>query len=216
MEHIQIVLNLLRENLLYGKWSKCEFLKPKMELLGHVVSEDRIQVDPKKVQAVKDWKPLKNVHDVRCFLGMCNYYRRFIERYAHIVAPITKLLRKDTKWKWTESQQKAFDILKERLVAAPVLRKPDFSIPFILTTDASDRMIGAVLSQKDEMGDRPVAYESRRMTKAEENYPIHEKEMLAIIHALKIWRVYLEGQKFRVNTDHKSLIYWQTQPIMSS
>ena len=93
------------------------------------------------------------------------------------------------------------------MVAAFILRKSNFDIPFILTTDASDTMIGAVLSQKDELGDRPVAYESRRMIKAEENYPIHEKEMLAIIHALKVWRVYLEGQKFLVKMDHKSLTY---------
>ena len=97
LEHLKIVLDLLRQNKLYGKMSKCKFLKPQMELLGHVVSQDGIQVDPKKVQVVKEWKASKNVHEVRCFLGMCNYYRRFIERYAHIVASITKLLKKKSK-----------------------------------------------------------------------------------------------------------------------
>ena len=95
------------------------------------------------------------------------------------------------------------------------MKKPDFKLPFILTTDASDTAIGQVLSQDDRNGERPVTYESRRMTAAEINYPIHEKEMLAVIHALKVWRVYLEGQKFKVITDHKSLTYWQTQPVVS-
>jgi len=153
LEHLKIVLDILRDAKLYGKMSKSEFFKTEMEFLGHIVTRDGIKVDPHKVQVVRDWKTSKNIHDVRSFLGMCNYYRKFIEQYAHIIGPLTKLLRKNVNWEWTESQEKAFNNLKAILVTAPVLRKPDFKLPFILTTDASDTAIGQVLSQDDRNGE---------------------------------------------------------------
>jgi len=215
LEHLHKVLEILRRNKLYGKLSKCEFFKRDMEFLGHIVSQEGIKVDPKKTKVVEEWLTPKTIHDVRSFLGMTNYYRKFIQDYAQIIGPLTKLLRKDVNWEWKHDQKKAFAQLKNKLISAPVLRKPDFQLSFTLTTDASDVAIGQVLSQDDGKGSRPVAYELRRMTAAEMNYPIHEKELLAIIHGLKVWRVYLEGQHFKIVTDHKSLIYLQSQPTLS-
>jgi len=215
LTHLRKVLEQLRKNKLYGKLSKCSFFQKEMEFLGHVISAQGIQVDPKKTQAIDEWVQPKTVTELRSFLGLANYYRKFVKDYAKITGPLTTLLRKDSKMDWQEAQEIAFQTLKKALVTAPVLRSPDFSLPFVVTTDASDFAIGQVLTQDDGTGAKPVAYESRKLTPAELNYPIHEKEMLAIIHALKIWRIYLEGQHFTVITDHKSLCYFKTQPTLS-
>ena len=172
-------------------------------------------MDPKKTEAVENWPTPQSVHELRFFLGLANYYRKFVKDFAKITRPMTKLLHKDETFKWTSDQEEAFQTLKKKLVTAPVLRTPDFDLEFIVTTDASDYAIGQVLSQDDGHGSRPVAYESRKLTPAELNYPIHEKELLAIVHALKIWRVYLEGHHFKIITDHRSLVYFNTQPTLS-
>jgi hypothetical protein len=215
LTHLRTVLERLREHKLYGKLSKCSFLQKEMEFLGHVISGQGIQVDPKKTRAIEEWIQPKMVTELRSFLGLANYYRKFVKDYAKITGPLTMLLRKDSKMDWQEAQELAFQTLKKALVTAPVLRSPNFKLPFLVTTDASDFAIGQVLTQDDGTGTRPVAYESRKLTAAELNYPIHEKEMLAIIHALKVWRIYLEGQHFTVISDHKSLCYFETQPTLS-
>jgi hypothetical protein len=206
-EHLRQVFEILRREKLYCKKSKCEFLKTSVEYLGHVISDQGIQVDPKKVESIVNWPVPKDVSALRSFLGLANYYRRFIQDYAKYTEPLNKLLRKDSEYLWNEDCQGAMDFLKEKLSSAPILRSADHSLPFQVTTDASDYAVGAVLSQEG----RPVAYESRQMSPAEKNYAVHEKELLAIVHALKTWRHYLEGQEFDVITDHQSLRYLQTQ-----
>ena len=171
--------------------------------------------DQSKVQAVRDWKIPETVHDIRSFLGLAGYYRRFIPQFARIAAPLTELTKKTVPWRWSLSEGEAFNALKDALLSAPVLQLADAKKEYTVTCDASDHAVGAVLSQKYEDGEHPVAYESRKMNSAEMNYPTHERELLAVIHALRTWRHYLAGQKFSVVTDHYSLQYLKTQPQLS-
>src|SRR6266511_2123677 len=215
LQHLHHVLQTLRKHHLYAKFSKCEIFKQKVEYLGHYISSEGISVDLRKVNAVKEWPMPSNVSELRSFLGLTSYYRKFIKSFSIIAAPLTMLLHKDQPYKWNEAQQLAFDELKRQLTSAPILLLPDPTKPFTVTTDASDIAIGAVLSQDQGRGDQPVAYESRKLSPAEQNYPVHEKELLAIVHAIKLWRTYLEGQKFTVITDHASLEYIKTQANLS-
>ena len=214
-EHVRIVLEILRQHQLYAKKEKCELFQTRVEYLGHYISADGIEVDDKKVQAIKDWITPANLTELRSFLGLANYYRRFVKQFSTIAAPLTELLQKNVPYLWKKEQEDAFQALKERLTTAPVLLIPDPEKPFIVTTDASDIAIGAVLSQSNERKDQPIAFESRKLSPAEKNYPTHEKELLAVIHAIKIWRSYLVGQKFTVITDHAALAYIQTQSHLS-
>ena len=151
------------------------------------------------------------MHDVRSFLGLCNYFRKFIDHYSGKAVPLTNLTKKSVGWNWTGSCQDSFEILKRPLIEAPLLRTPDESKPYDVITDASDYGLGAVLLQEGH----PVAFESRKLSSAELNYTVTEKEMLAVVHALRVWRCYLEGAKFTVYTDHVSNTYFQTQPSLS-
>jgi deoxyuridine 5'-triphosphate nucleotidohydrolase len=214
-QHIQQVLGILREHKLYAKESKCEFAAKEVEYLGHLLGEHGIRPDPKKVQAVQEWPRPTSPHDIMSFLGLANFYRKYIAHFAQTAAPLTDLLVHDRSFQWTDKEQKAFEQLKQDLTSAPVLLVPNPNLPFIVNTDASGVAIGAVLSQDTEKGRQPVAYESRKLNAAEQNYAVHEKETLAIIHALKTWRVYLLGRKFTVITDHQSLQYLQSQPHLS-
>src|SRR5579863_2145274 len=182
--HIRKVLDILRRHKLYAKIKKCDFITEKVEYTGHYITPNGIMVDPRKIEAVQQWPTPKNVPEVQTFLGLANYYRKFVEKFSAIASPLTTLLYKDKDFEWTEEQQKAFEILKEKLTTALVLAIPDSAKPFTITTDASDYAIGAVLSQDLGKSDQPIAYELRKMTTAELNYPIHEKELLAIIHAI--------------------------------
>jgi hypothetical protein len=215
VEHLEKVLATLKKHQLYAQPEKCEFGVKLTSFLGHRVSAEGISVEEDKVKAVSDWPTLKNDRDVRSYLGLCNYYRRFIRGFARIAAPLTKLLRKDKEFTWDEKERNAFNELKKRLTSAPVLRIPDPDLPYQLETDASDFAVGAVLQQNDGDGWKPVAFHSRRLSNAEENYPTHEKELLAIISALKAFRIYLDGRPFTVLTDHASLQHFQDQPILS-
>ena len=141
------------------------------------------------------------------FLGMCNYYSKFVSNFANTAAPLYKLLQKDTPWIWTSAQQIAFDKLKYALTHAPVLALPNFDQPFEMETDASDVAVGSVLTQQSRL----VAYFSKSLTTAEHNYPVHDRELLAIILCCKRWRPYLDGQRTTVYTDHKPLIHLQSQ-----
>ena len=172
-------------------------------------------MDPRKISTIKDWPAPTNVSEVRSFLGLASYYRKFVPGFSAVATPLTSLLYKDKHFQWTPSEQEAFNTLKERLTTAPVLLLPDPNKPFTITTDASDFTIGAVLTQDQGKGEQPVAYESRKLSPAEQNYPIHEKELLAIVHAIRLWRMYLEGRRFTVITDHASLEYIKTQNNLS-
>lgn len=214
--HLREVLKLLRDNQLYAKWEKCELFRDQVEYLGHIICKDGIATDPAKIRAVTAWPQLRNVSDVRSFLGFVNYYRRFVSGHAAIATPLTNLLRQDQPFLWTEEAQRAFDRLKLALTTAPVLRIADPTLPFRIETDASGYAIGAALLQQDaDKHWHPVAYESRKMAPAERNYPVHEQELLALIHVLKIWRHYLYGSPFEAHTDHRTLQHFQDQPNLS-
>ncbi|KAM0727554.1 Retrovirus-related Pol polyprotein from transposon 17.6 [Formica fusca] len=185
---------------------KCEFLRKEVIYLGHIISEDGISPDPSKLTAIKEFPTPKKVKDILSFIGLAGYYRKFIEDFSRIAKPLTKLTKKTEKFEWTMEQQNAFEILKEKLMTTPVLKYPDFTQEFIVTTDASDYAIGAVLSQGKVGNDRPIAYASRVLSRAEQNYNTTEKELLAIVWAVKHFRPYVYG-RFKIVTDHKPLIW---------
>ncbi|GJP80063.1 hypothetical protein CLOP_g10298 [Closterium sp. NIES-67] len=212
---LEAVFQRLQQHRLITKGSKCEFLKQELEFLGHVISTEGIRIDPKKLWAIQEWKPPTNLQQLQSFLGFVNYVRRFIPNMAGLTGPLTDLLQKGNFYEWGEKQQAAFEALKNLLMSPPVLRIADPERPFEVITDASDIAIGAVLMQDFGNGLQPIAYESRKMQSAERNYPVHDKEMLAIVHAFKIWRCYLTGADVTVRTDHKSLQYLRAQPNLN-
>ncbi|KAL0447840.1 UNVERIFIED_CONTAM: Retrovirus-related Pol polyprotein from transposon.6 [Sesamum latifolium] len=163
--------------------------------------------DPSKVKAIMEWKIPKNATEVRSFLGLAGYYRRFVEGFSIIVGPFTKLLRKGVAFQWTEQCQQSFDELKRRLTSTPILVLPSGSDGYVVYIDASKQDFGCVLMQNGKV----IAYASRQLRPHELNYPTHDLELAAIVHALKIWRHYLYGEKFQIFTDHKSLKYILTQ-----
>uniref|UniRef100_A0A2N9GWU7 RNA-directed DNA polymerase n=1 Tax=Fagus sylvatica TaxID=28930 RepID=A0A2N9GWU7_FAGSY len=206
-DHLRIVLQILRDKKLYAKLKKCEFWLNQVVFLGHVVSKDGITVDPSKIEAVVNWDRPTNVSEVRSFLGLAGYYRRFVEGFSRIAAPLTHLTRKNAKFEWKEECEKSFQELKQRLVTAPVLTIPSSSGGFVIYSDASHKGLGCVLMQHG----RVVAYASRQLKNYEQNYPTHDLELAAVVFALKIWRHYLYGEKCEIYTDHKSLKYFFTQ-----
>ncbi|WVZ52841.1 hypothetical protein U9M48_003860, partial [Paspalum notatum var. saurae] len=185
--------------LLYAKLSKCEFWLDQVPFLGHIVSKGGIMVDPSKISSVMDWKVPEVVKEIRGFLGLAGYYRRFIESFSKIAKPMTSLLEKGVPFIWTKERQAAFDELKKRLTTAPVLTLPDLTKSFTVYCDASKEGLGCVLMQEG------------KLRKHEVNYPTHDLELAAVVHALKIWRHYLFGNRCEIYTDHKSLKYIFTQ-----
>lgn len=205
--HLRTVFKTLLENQLYAKFSKCEFWLEEVAFLGHIISASGIKVDPKKIEAVLDWKPPKNPTEVRSFLGLAGYYRRFVKGFSIIATPMTKLLQKDVKFVWSEKCQESFDRLKVMLTEAPVLVQPEPGKEYTIFSDASLNGLGCVLMQDGKV----VAYASRQLKPHERNYPTHDLELAAIVFALKIWRHYLYGEKCNIFTDHKSLKYLPSQ-----
>ncbi|XP_070141622.1 uncharacterized protein [Drosophila kikkawai] len=175
-----------------------------LKYLGHVISESGIHTDPDKIAAIRELQPPTNVRELRS-LGVASRSRRFVPNFAAIVEPISTLLRKGRKWSWDTEQEQAFETLKTRLTEAPVLACPDFTQKFSLQTDASDHGLGAVLLQSIDGVERVIAYASQRLTRAEENYSVTEKECLAIVWAIRKMRCYLEGYRFEVVRDHLAL-----------
>ncbi|XP_072064483.1 uncharacterized protein [Arachis hypogaea] len=202
-DHLRTVLQILRDRKLYAKLSKCEFWKSEVKFLGHVVSKQGIAVDPAKVEAVMNWERPTSVTEIRSFLGLAGYYRRFIKGFSQLALPLTKLTRKDTPFIWTPKCEESFQALKHRLTTAPVLVLPEPSEPFEVYCDASLKGLGCVLMQHQNV----VAYASRQLRPHEMNYPTHDLEIAAVVFALKIWRHYLYGVKFHVFSNHKSLKY---------
>jgi hypothetical protein len=209
--HLRIVLERLRAHRLYGKLSKCEFWLEKIAFLGHILTAEGIEVDPSKVEAVSKCKQPSNVSEVRSFLGMVGYYRRFIKGFSSIARPMTELLKKDNKFVWTPKCEESFQIIKKNLTTTPVLTLPDIHHDFVVFCDASSQGLGCVLMQNEEV----IAYASRLLKPHEQNYPTHDLELAAIVHALKIWRHYLIRKKCHIFTDHKSLKYIFTQPDLN-
>jgi hypothetical protein len=206
-KHLHVILQRLRDHRLYAKFSKCEFWLDTVKFLGHTISGNGISVDPSKVQEVMDWKPPTSVHQIRSFLGLASYYRRFIPNFSRIAKPMTELLKKGVKFSWDQKCEDAFHTLRDHLTTAPVLAQPDVSKPFDIYCDASGNGLGCVLMQDN----RVIAYAFRALSTHEQNYPTHDLELAAVIHALKIWRHHLMGTKCHIYTDHKSLKYVFTQ-----
>jgi hypothetical protein len=206
-EHLRITLQTLRDNQLYGKFSKCEFWLSEVKFLGHVISRNGLAVDPSKVEAVVNWMPPTTVTEVRSFLGLAGYYRKFIQDFSRIASPITSLTKKGVPFVWDDNCQGAFDKLKQKLTTSPVLILPSSDRSFVVYTDASILGLGGVLMQIE----RVVAYASRQLRIHEQNYPTHDLELAAIVFALKTWRHYLYGVHFQLFTDHQSLKYLYSQ-----
>jgi len=212
--HLKEVLQRLKDAQLYAKLSKCQFGTRVAKFLGFIISEEGIAVDPKKVATMLAWPTPSTVEEVRAFVGLATFFRKHIQDFSDIAYPLHKLFRKEAVWNWSAECQTAFVTLKSKLATAPVLAAPDLAPdaePFKVYCDASLIGVGAVLTQ----GGRPVAFESRRMLPAECNYTTTEQELLAVVHALRTWRCYLEGVKSVVVTDHSPLLYLQTKQSLS-
>ncbi|GJR21463.1 putative reverse transcriptase domain-containing protein [Tanacetum coccineum] len=200
-EHLKLILELLKKEGLYAKFSKCEFWIPKVQFIGHVIDSKGIHVDPAKIESIMDWASRKTATEIRQFLGLAGYYRRFIEGFSKIAKSMTKLTQKKVKFDWGNKQEAAFQLLKEKLCSAPILALPEGAENFIVYCDALHKGLGAVLMQNEKV----IAYASRQLKIHEKNYTTHDLELGAVVFALKIWRHYLYGTKCTVFTDHKSL-----------
>jgi hypothetical protein len=186
---------------------KCEFAKSQLQYLGFTLSENRVAASADKVKAVREYPTPKNAKDVRAFLGLASFYRRLVKKFAKAANPLTILTRKDQNFIWGPSQQAAFEDLKNRLSTTPMLAYPNFELPFILTTDAFKVAVAAILSQVQDGVEKPIAYASWQLNKAEQSYAASEINILALVWATKYFSCYLYGKKFLVRTDHSALTY---------
>ena len=205
LQHLEEVFKRLRDANVRLKPSKCHFVKPEVDYLGHLVSASGLRPNPDKIRAVQQFPTPRNVTDVRSFLGLANYYRRFIKGFAQIAAPLNNLTRKTVPFCWDDDCQTAFDRLKHALTTAPILAYPDFALPFHLYVDASQDGIGLTLGQTIDGKELAIAYAGRDLNKAERNYSATEREALAVIDGIKRFQPYLTGRKFIVHTDHTAL-----------
>lgn len=209
VEHLRQVFELLQQHQLHLKIAKCSFAKEQLEFLGHIISSGGVSTDPTKVQIVQRWPVPTSVKEVRSFLGMAGYYRRFVKHFGIISKPLTNLLKKGQIFLWSSETQVAFDTLKQALLEAPVLAIPDFQKQFMVITDASDRGIGAVLQQ----GGHPIAFISKALGPRNRGLSTYEKECLAILFAVEQWRPYLQHNEFVICTDQRSLIHLDDQRL---
>ncbi|GJT30385.1 putative reverse transcriptase domain-containing protein [Tanacetum coccineum] len=190
-----------RKEELYAKFSKCKFCLSKVQFLGHVIDSEGVHIDPTKIESIKDWESPKTPTEIRQFLGLAGYYRRFIEAFSKIARPMTKLTKKSVKFDWGEKEENAFQMLKQKLCSAPILDLPKGSKNFVVYCNASHKGLGAVLMQKEKV----IAYTSRQLKVHLKNYTNHDLELGALVFALKMWIHYLYGTKCIVFTDHKIL-----------
>lgn len=201
------IFSRLRENTLLLQPDKCEFMRREVAYLGHIISDKGVMPNPEKVKAVSDYPVPTNIKQIKQFLGLVGYYRRFIKDFSFIAKPMTSLLKKDVPFVWTDDHQKSFQKFKDILISEPILQYPNFNETFVLTTDASNVAISGILSQGEIGKDLPVAYASRTLNKAEINYSTTEKELLAIVWSVNHYRPYLFGRKFIIVTDHRPLTW---------
>ncbi|GKV41043.1 hypothetical protein SLEP1_g48622 [Rubroshorea leprosula] len=207
VQHLRQVFQVLRENELYVKPEKCSFAQQEVMFLGHRVGHGKISMDSAKVHAIQEWEPPSSVPELRSFLGLVNYYRRFIQGYSARATPLTDLLKKKVSWEWTAECQRAFEDLKQVVSQEPMLALPDYGRPFEMHTDASNLAIEGVLMQDGH----PIAFESHKLNDTERQYTVHDKEMTAIVHCLRVWRHYLLGSRFVIKTDNVATSYFQRQ-----
>ena len=220
-EHLDALKDLfsrIRKAGLTIKPSKCKIAHQTLEFLGHTIGKDTITLEQEKIQKIKDARPPQTKKQVRSFLGLVGYYRKFIPNFAHIAAPLTDLTKKGqpSTVMWGKQQEAAFETLKTMLTSPPILHTPDFAKPFIVQTDASDLGIGAGLLQEHNNNMFPVAYASRNLSKSEKNYSVIEKECLSIVFAIKKFQKYLYGVKFIIQCDHRPLSYIKKAKLESS
>ncbi|GKA47995.1 putative reverse transcriptase domain-containing protein [Tanacetum coccineum] len=190
--HLKLVLRLLKERKLFAKFSKCEFWLSKVKFIGHVIDSEGIHIDPAKIESVKDLASPKTPTEIRQFLDLAGYYRRFIEGFSKIARPMTKLTQKSVKFDWGEKEEAAFQLLKQKLCSAPILALPEGSENFVVYCDASHKGLGAVLMQREKV----IAYASCQLKVHEKNYITHDLELGAVVFAMKMWRHYLYGTKY--------------------
>ncbi|CAN6326944.1 unnamed protein product [Urochloa humidicola] len=207
VEHLQQVFSIIQQHQFLVKKSKCTFGQQKLEYLGHLISVEGVATEPSKITAVLQWPTPVNIKQLRGFLGLTGYYRRFIRHYAMISSPLTKLLKKGEQFQWTQLQQDAFEVLKQTLCQAPILAVPDFQKPFVIETDASDNGLGAVLMQDGH----PISYLSKPLCERNKALSTYEKECMAVLLAVEKWRAYLIHQEFLIRTDHRSLSFLSDQ-----
>ncbi|GFY29300.1 retrovirus-related Pol polyprotein from transposon 412 [Trichonephila clavipes] len=207
LQNIRKVLSKLSDANLKPNPSKCKFFQKEVNYLGHIISAEGVRTDPEKVSAVKNWKRPENLRELRSFLGLCTYYRKFVKGFSNIARPLHKLTESKQKFQWTKECEDSFLQLKEALTSSPILIYPQPDKPFILDTDASNESVGAVLSQEIDGQERVVAYWSKCLSKPERNYCVTRKELLAIVKAIEHFHHYLYGQKFLLRTDHASLTW---------
>ncbi|GFQ86315.1 retrovirus-related Pol polyprotein from transposon 17.6 [Trichonephila clavata] len=207
LSNLRRVFEKLKEAKLKLNPSKCNLFRHEVNYLGHIISADGVRTDPQKVSAVKDWRRPKNVHELRSFLGLCTYYRRFVKGFSSIARPLHRLTENKQKFLWTDECEEAFNSLKAALTSSPILVYPDPEKQFILDTDASHESVGAVLSQEINGQEHVIAYWSKCLSKPERNYCVTRKELLAIVKAVENFHSYLYGRKFLLRTDHASLTW---------
>ena len=208
LHHLEQVFHRLKQAGLKLSPEKCFFFKDEIPFLGHVVSRNGIQTDPEKLRIIKEFPIPVDLTQLRGFIALASYYRKFVKNFSSIVEPLNRLLKKNTPYEWSKDQHDAFERLKTCLMTPPILAYPNFKKPFILYTDASTFALGAILSQKNENNrECVIAYASRTLNKHERNYSVTELECLAVIWSVKHFHHYLHGQKFTVITDHAALRY---------
>ncbi|KAM0052889.1 putative nucleotidyltransferase, Ribonuclease H [Helianthus debilis subsp. tardiflorus] len=200
-QHLRLILELLRSKQLYAKFSKYDFWLREVHFLGHVVNKDGIHVDPSKVDSIRNWLAPRTPTEIRQFLGLAGYYRRFIKDFSKIAQPLTLLTQKGVTYRWGNTQESAFQHLKDRLCSAPILSLQEGTDDFVVYCDASIQGLGCVLMQRDKV----IAYALRQLKVHKRNYTTHDLELGAVVFALKIWRHYLYGTKCTIYTDHRSL-----------
>jgi hypothetical protein len=211
-QHLRMVLEVPREHQLYSKLRKCLFYQEQIHYLGHVISKDGIVVDSEKIEAITEWSAPKNMTEVRSFMGLAGYYRRFIAGFSRIAHPITSLQKKEKKFQWREDCEKRFQQLKQLLTSAPILRIADPNKDFVVCTNVCNEGLGGVLSHNGFV----ICYESIKLKEHERNYATHDLELAAIVHALKKWRHYLMGKRFELRTNHNGLKYLFDQPTLNA
>jgi hypothetical protein len=212
IERLRMVFQRLREAGLKLKPSKCHLIKEEVGFLGHVVSAAGVATDERKVKAVREWPVPRNVHELRAFIGLCSYYRRYIAMFSVVCAPLHALTGKNVRFVWSEACDEAFQQLKDLMTSAPILAMPTDEDPYTLDVDASGFGIGAVLSQCQQGEERVICYASRSLSKAERNYCCTRRELLAVVYLVKYFRPYLLGRKFLIRTDHSALTWLRKTP----
>jgi len=214
--HVRLALDVLRKHQLFAKESKCEFFRDHIDFLGHRVDREGMHMMEDKVKAIREWPTPKSIEEVRSFLGMVGYYRKFISNFSSIASAMTQLLKKGAQFEWTPELETSFRKLIHATTTAPTLILPDPHLPYVITADACGFGVGACLMQDHGKGLQPIAFLSKKLTAAELKYQNHERELLALYRTLKEWRHYLYGSQFTLKTDHRNLVWLLTQKHLSA